>query len=244
MPSSGSLERSAKELLRHSLATCGLNWLQILVRRARGQNLDHLRAGDLAARFQAIYKTRVWDHPESDSLSGIGSSTAATRAVRTQLPDLLRSLGTQKLLDVGCGDFAWMSQIELPCEYVGIDIVPDVIRSNCEWHAVSGRSFLAIDATKSLLPSADTIFCREVLFHLSFDDVWRIIHNIKLGCARYLIVTNDEGLRFNSDILSGDFRLLNLIKPPFCFPPPILSIADNGVMADRVMSLWEVSSLP
>jgi hypothetical protein len=240
-----SFRRSAKELVRHSLAKCGLSWVHIMLRRACGQNLAHLQAVSLTERFQAIYRNGAWlSGDPSGSLSGLGSSLAATEAIREKLPDLLRSLGTRALLDVGCGDFLWMNEVDLPCDYIGVDIVPELISHNTERYACPGRSFLLMDATTCILPPADTVLCREMLFHLSFEDIGRVMANVERSGARFLVSTNDEGLRVNADILSGDFRLLNLKKAPFFFPEPLVAVADNRVSPNRTLSVWDASNLP
>jgi hypothetical protein len=240
-----SLQRSTKELIRHALATSGLSWVHIGARIACGQNLAHLRAKSIGERFEAIYRNGAWQsHDRHGSLSGPGSSMAATEGIRKQLPNLLVFLKTQVLLDVGCGDFLWMNDITLPCPYIGVDIVPAVIKLNVEHYSCAGRSFHVVDATNSPLPAANTVLCREMLFHLSFQDIWKTIANIKRGGAMFLLATNDEGVRFNSDILTGDFRLLNLLRAPFSFPRPVLAIPDNAVNPDRVISVWDTSALP
>jgi SAM-dependent methyltransferase len=241
---SRSLLRSTKELIRKSLTASGSNWLHLMVRRAQGQNLDHLRGETTSERFQYIYRQGTWlSGDRLGSLSGIGSAISATQKLRDELPSILSSLKTQRLLDVGCGDFGWLKEVDLPCEYVGIDIVPDIVVLNLERYSRPGRLFLSLDATTCPLPRADTILCREVLFHLSFRDIRKLIGNVIRSGARFLLATNDEGLRFNSDILSGDFRLLNLEKEPFFFPKPLLVTPDDAVNPDRVISVWDVSRL-
>lgn len=240
-----SLRRSAKELVRHSLAKCGLGWVHIMVRRACGQNLAHLQAVSIIERFQAIYRNGVWlSGDPSGSLSGLGSSLAATEVIREKLPGLLISLGTRALLDVGCGDFLWMNEVDLPCDYIGVDIVPELISHNTERYARPGRSFRLIDATRCSLPLADTILCREMLFHLSFEDIGRVIVNVRRSGASFLVATNDERLLLNADILSGDYRQLNLKKAPFFFPEPLAAVPDNRVNPNRTLSVWDVSNLP
>jgi SAM-dependent methyltransferase len=240
---SSSLSRSLKELSRGLMSRAGLGDIYTLARRARGINMDHLRPRELSERFSAIYRNGTWLASDgSGPLSGLGSSLAATAKVRAELPVLLSKLRTRVLLDIGCGDFNWMQNVDLPCAYIGVDIVPDLVEQNALRYG-GRREFLLLDATAAELPSADSVLCREVLFHLSFSDAQRILRNIKSSGAQFLIATNDRGLRFNSDVTSGDFRLLNLCKPPFRFPQPILSIADDSVNRDRIMGVWNISDL-
>jgi hypothetical protein len=122
--------------------------------------------------------------------------------------------------------------------------VPSLIALNSAQYGSKSRSFEVLDATRNSLPSADTVLCREILFHLSFQDIWRLLENVRNCGASFLIATNDNDLRLNADIISGDFRPLNLQKAPFRFPEPASSIQDNSMARDRVLSVWEVSKLP
>ena len=215
------------------------------IRRATGKNVDHLFASSLPERFSAIYRNRVWlNDRRSGSLSGEGSELQHTTSVRQRLPEVLKSIGTRTLLDAGCGDFNWMKEVQLPCKYIGVDIVPEVIEANLARYSSSERTFQLMDLTKDPLPAVDTVLCREVLFHLSFRDIWRVIENLHNSGASFLITTSDPGLVLNADILSGDFRLLNLRKAPFLFPPPVSSIPDGDVASGRILGVWEVGILP
>ena len=70
------------------------------------------RAGKPAAAvFTDIYKKNAWSGQES--VSGRGSDPAHTRSVTQQLPQVLRQLGVKSILDVPCGDFAWMQHVDL-----------------------------------------------------------------------------------------------------------------------------------
>jgi hypothetical protein len=137
-----------------------------------------------------------------------------------------------------------MHEVALSCNYIGVECVQSVIDLNTETHGSANRCFYALDATKDPLPLADTILCREVLFHLSFQDISALMRNLLASGATNLIATTDSFTDFNSDILSGDFRLLNLNKSPFCFPPADLWIPDDEVTPGRVLGVWNLSKLP
>jgi SAM-dependent methyltransferase len=237
--------RTVKELVRHSIRKVGLGGLHVKIRKAMGENVDHLLQHSLADRFSAVYQNRVWLNGRlSGALSGLGSEITNTCLIRYQLPQLLESLGTRTLLDIGCGDFNWMKEIQLPCEYIGIDIVRDLIEVNAIRYGGERRRFRALDATREPLPRADAVLCREVLFHLSFEDIWSLVENVRRSGTSFFIATTDSDLRLNADIVSGDFRFLNLRRAPFWFPVPSFSIWDNAVAADRVLAGWEVANLP
>ena len=240
-----SMKRTLKELGRHLIARSGLSDLYLRVRKARGENVDHLFYTSLRDRFAAIYKNQVWRNDRAaGSLSGLGSELENTEAIRSHLSSVLESIGSQTLLDIGCGDFTWMHLVKLPTRYIGVDIVPEVIQANVTQFGSENRTFYVLDATRDPMPPADTVLCREVLFHLSFDDIWRVVENVRNCGAKFLIATSDKDIQLNADIKSGDFRLLNLQKSPFRFPRSRLLIQDNAVAKDRVLSIWEVSAIP
>jgi 2-polyprenyl-3-methyl-5-hydroxy-6-metoxy-1,4-benzoquinol methylase len=240
-----SLLRTAKEVTRDLIAKAGLSGVHVTVRKLRGENVDHLLRESLSERFTAVYENRVWlNGRAAGSLSGCGSEIENTQSVRTHLAELLNFLGTRSLLDIGCGDFTWMQEVSFPFTYVGIDIVPGVIAANNASYSSPQRSFQVGDATRDSLPQADTVLCREVLFHLAFADIWRVVKNIRKSGISYLIATTDNNLKYNADILSGDFRMLNLHRAPFFFPRPTASIPDGSVCADRTLAMWRVADLP
>ena len=231
-------------MFRDAITRFGLNRLHLQLRRAAGENVEHLFRATLAEKFAAIYNNRVWlNNRLSGSLSGLGSELVNTEGIRGGLPRTLAELNTQTLLDLGCGDFLWMKETDLGCRYIGIDVVEEVISANVRLHGTDKRRFLTLDGTTQVLPKADTVLCREVLFHLSFLDIAKMLANIKRSHAVFLIATNDPGLRHNADILSGDFRLLNLHKAPFCFPKPHMSFPDDRLSPGRTLSVWETCTL-
>jgi SAM-dependent methyltransferase len=237
--------RTAKEIIRDLIAKTGLTPLHVAIRKLSGQNVDHLSFSSLSERFSAIYRNRVWINGRSaGSLSGYGSELQNTGSMRLHLTELLSSLGTRSLLDIGCGDFSWMQEIRFPHKYVGVDIVPELIETNNIMFGSEQRSFQALDATQDPLPQVHSILCREVLFHLSFRDIWRLIKNIQASGSLFLIATTDSETNYNADILSGDFRMLNLRKGPFFFPIPTVSILDDAVSPGRKLSAWKVTDLP
>jgi SAM-dependent methyltransferase len=229
--------QSTKEVIRHTLHIMGLSRALHVLRRQRGFQTEHLKGATTRARFQTIYRTGAWVHAvDQQARSGVGSETSATASIRTCLPPLLEKLGTKRLLDVGCGDWTWMRQTSLPCDYIGIDVVPEVVEANRVFQA-PGVSFAELDAITDPLPQADTILCREVLFHLSLSDAQTVLAKTRRA-ARWLIATTDTRIWFNSDIPTGDFRIINLQRAPFLLPPPDLAICDEAISPGRLLAVW------
>lgn len=200
--------------------------------------LEHLQAETRADRFSKIYETGVWRHDRDVPGSGDGSTLEATRSLRENLPRLLVELKAKRLLDIGCGDFTWMQQVELPCDYVGVDVVPSLIEQNQRQYGTERLRFGVADAVVDELPDADVVLIREVLFHLSLKDGIAALWNILTKPRRHIVLTQDRDTYFNSDIETGDFRLLNLERAPFRLPKPDLELADSDFKDGRVLGVW------
>ncbi len=236
-----------KECIKDAFAWTGLFHTRayILYRLVRGrENITHLLQKKRADRFSKIYETGTWlNGRNSGSLSGSASEVLNTVKIREELPKILAQLEVTSLLDIGCGDWNWMRHIELPCKYIGVDIVPSVIRHNAAEFGSSNRKFMVLDAVEKPLPDCDAILCREVLFHLSFSDGLSLIKNTVQSRARYLLATSDMDTAINTDIRTGDFRFLNLRIKPFSFPEPVMDIVDDGICKDRRVYVWRLEDL-
>ncbi|MDD1532490.1 MULTISPECIES: class I SAM-dependent methyltransferase [unclassified Bradyrhizobium] len=238
-------KQSLKEVVRHLLFRCGLIETWDKVRNRRGRFTAYMRSKDMGDVFSQIYSKNVWVEANGqESLSGVGSTAHAAEKVIQSLSDFLRQIECRQLVDIGCGDFNWMQAVEGDFNYLGIDVVPSVIKTNIARFGGDRRRFLCTDATQNSIESGDVAICREVLFHLSFVDAQRLIANIKRAGFKYIILTSDKSIWFNSDIRNGDFRRINLERSPFNFPSPIQELRDDRVAEGRVLAIWRADSIP
>lgn len=187
--------------------------------------------------FQKIYKGNMWGGKES--ISGPGSSLQETKELIGKLPELFTLFKINTILDAPCGDFNWMKHVDMKSisQYIGIDIVPQLIEKNNHKYGSEQRSFLVLDISKDPLPQADLILCRDCLVHFSIADIERTLANFRKSSARYLLTTTFNEHYTNNDIKTGDWRFLNLEREPFSFPSPIYIIKEHPVW-DKCMSLW------
>jgi hypothetical protein len=204
---------------------------------------------DLASRFERIAKVNLWG--ASSSVSGLGSETGATAAVREALPALLDRIGARSLLDAACGDASWIKTCSLDVSYTGIDIVRSLIAANVVAVQRGERSarFLSADITKDNLPPADVILCRDCLVHLRFENIARAIGRFRDSGARWIMTTTFPDWETNRDCEDGDWRALNFQRPPFCWPAPRELINERcteggGGWSDKSLGLWAFDDLP
>ena len=179
-------------------------------------------------------------------MSGMGSAAEQTRSVRRELPSLLQAYSISSLLDVPCGDFSWMKLVELGNRsYIGGDIVRDLVDHNITKYGSTNRRFCILDLLNDPLPSAGLLLCRDCLIHLSFRDVQLAFRNIARSGIPYVLTTNYPLITRNIDIVTGDFRAINLQLPPFRLPKPMAVIPEdlfpehqNNPNFIRQLGLW------
>lgn len=224
------LLRSAREFVRHASFCLGLT--------PKGRINQ---TGTLAERFEGIYARGDWAVGSDVPLSGTGSTLDATAALRNWLPGMLATLEARTLLDIGCGDFTWMRTVELPCRYVGLDLVASVIAANEAAFADDRHAFQIGNAVADPLPAADVALCREVLFHLSFADAKALLRNVVGSGVQWLMLTTDAATRFNADIESGGARFLNLEIAPFNLGAPDHFVDEPASWRGRKVGVWSAA---
>jgi len=194
--------------------------------------------------FAEIYRKNAWG---GISKSGPGSDLSQTQTIREELPKLFKELEISSILDIPCGDFYWLKEVNLDSiSYVGADIVGNIISYNEEKYHRKNRTFVRLDVLTDDLPKVDLIFCRDLLVHFSYSDISKSIRNIKKSGSKYLLTTSFVETKMNNDIVTGEWRKLNLQMPPFSFPNPLKTInerssEDNAV--DKSLLLWNISDL-
>ncbi|MFZ0040366.1 MAG: glycosyltransferase [Solirubrobacteraceae bacterium] len=198
------------------------------------------------AVFTDIYERELW-RVGGESSSGPGSQREHTTQLQHELPELLARLGVHRLLDIGCGDFNWMRDVELGTDlYVGVDVVFDVVLNNRLEYGNSRRHFLQRDVTRDPLPQADLVLCRDVLIHFPDDDLVTAMQAIIGSGARYLMAGTFVDRRENRPIALGDWRPVNLRLPPLSMPPPLDWLVETPPESgydDKRLAVWDLTEL-
>lgn len=235
-----------RRILPHSLKRVLKSALRSLIEVNSNQQGNSTQLQD---KFTEVYEKNIFGG--RISRSGEGSDLVQTEVIRRELPQLIKEYEIKTYLDAPCGDWYWMREARLEVSrYIGVDIVSAMIEKNRRDYGDLTHEFLCLNLANDPLPKADLIFCRDCLVHLSFSDAINILSNFKRSGSRYLLTTTFTERTNNNDLVGADgfWRPLNLCKPPFNFPEPLLLINEGcseeaGQYSDKCIGLWLLDSV-
>jgi hypothetical protein len=240
---SRALRSFAKPLLRSALRRLPAS----VKRQLRSTLTSRTDGAGSRLDFSAIYRDNGFVGTES--LSGAGSTRFQTRVIRQKLPELFRKLGVRSVLDIPCGDFHWMHDVDLAgIHYTGADVVDEMVRKNQQLFGGPLRAFECVNLITGPLPAADLVFCRDCLVHLPFEDALAAIETIRHSNCEWLLTTTFTRDTPNADLDAAGWRALNLTLPPFNLPQPTMLISEKcteagGLAGDKSLGLWRIADL-
>jgi len=176
-----------KALIKRSLPASVLR----LVRYYKNSGYNNLSTEQI---FTRIYESGVWgksEDPNRPFFSGSGSSRDDEIAAYVRsVGNFLRSFQVKpSVVDLGCGDFTVGSQIRKFCEpYVACDVVSNLIAFNRAKFKDLDVEFKVLDLIEDELPLGDVAFVRQVLQHLSNDQISRFVSRVS-SKYKFLVVT-------------------------------------------------------
>ncbi len=180
--------------------------------------------------FEKIYEEKRWG--SSKDLKRKYSSGDGTRdkEIISKYIDSVKEFLSDKTnvktgLDLGCGDFTvGISFCDLFEDFKAMDVAKNIIEENKKIYSEQNVNFSTLDLTNGTIPITDVIFVRQVLQHLSNNEIKKFVKNIE-GKYRYLIVTESlsKSIFFspNKDVITGPGIRIHkksgvvLEKPPF-----------------------------
>lgn len=179
--------------------------------------------------MEQIYEMNLWGGEDGDFYSGLGSHDPEIVIPYVDIVSEFLSSFEEPVtvLDLGCGDFnVGKRLVKYTDKYIAVDIVKDLIERNIKKFKDDRLEFICMDIAKEDLPEADCIILRQVLQHLSNDEIQRIVD--KLYDYKYVLLTEhipDFDYVPNKNIISGQgIRLkkesgVNVLAPPFNLKP-------------------------
>lgn len=170
--------------------------------------------------FTDKYINNSWGCNESKS--GPGSTLSANIKLLSNIESFISEYDIKTIIDLGCGDFNWMKKFDfnLIDLYLGVDVVKLIINDNKKYET-NKIKFKESDITTDKIDYFDVILCKDVLFHLSYEDALNVISIIKKSKSKYLISTTFLNYE-NKDINTGEWRPINLKTSPFSLGEPFL----------------------
>lgn len=205
--------------------------------------------------MQQIYAKGLWGRNGNAFYSGEGSYLPELvipyiDAVQAFLNSFKSPL---RVCDLGCGDFNIGKQlVDNVSHYHAVDIVPELIKKNKEKYKKSNLTFYCKDLAKDCLPQGDLAIVRQVLQHLSNQEIKAILP--KLAQYNYILLTEHlpkGSFVANKDIISGQgIRLkkqsgVDLLKEPFLITikksQELLSISSNHFKGKIVTTLYHTA---
>ncbi len=203
-----------------------------IVRLSSRSQARRLRRGNaaksLAQVFGTAYRLNEWGGTPGQYFSGSGSADPSVLEYARTIRGFIASHNITTVVDLGCGDFRVGNQIQTPgVRYIGVDIVRDLVERNQALYGTDNRTFRCIDICKDELPRGELCLIRQVLQHLSNEEIKQILQNVR--AFRYVIVTEHYlptrmAVVYNRDKPHGaDTRLCDrsgvyLDRPPFSIP--------------------------
>lgn len=141
--------------------------------------------------FTDIYLNHRWGGAGDEFCSGGGTRDEAV--VNPYIESLNQWLeantgGKATVVDLGCGDFTVGERIVPYCgSYVGVDVVKPLIEHHHRLYASAKVSFAHYNIITDDLPKGDVCLVRQVLQHLSKNEIQLILQKLKR--YRWAIVT-------------------------------------------------------
>ena len=162
--------------------------------------------------FEEIYERNLWGFG-----SGHGSLPSVTKGYRAYLQQFMELNNVKSVVDYGCGDWQFSKYVDWSnIDYTGVEVVKSLVDANNKQYSSDNISFMQSPADPAKLPKADLLIVKDVLQHLSRQDITRFIDRALSKYTFALITSNVIPADIvNMDIKTGEFRPLDLRLPPF-----------------------------
>lgn len=176
------------------------------------KQLERFENKSLGDVFSTIYAENLWGGKTGEFCSGSGTINPHTIKYVKVITEFIHKNKIGTVLDVGCGDFSVMKNVveKTNIKFIGGDIVPDLIKHHQQLYANERISFQVLNAVEDILPDADLCLIRQVLQHLSNEQIQQILEKTKK--FKYVIITEhvpiETTIRANLDKKAGpDIRV-------------------------------------
>ena len=181
--------------------------------------------------FDKILVTNHWHE-------GVDEFEKDTEIIKGKITEIIKELNIKSVLDAGCYTRPWIKEVDLAgASYKAIDVSPLVVKDcNANFPDIDCK---VANVIKDKLPKVDLIICRDVLVHLSNENILKAIPNLLKSC-KYILMTTFDNTE-NVDIENGNWRPLDLTKEPFNMPKPEMIIFERKWQdKNKYCNLWKI----
>ena len=191
---------------------------------------DTFQNNELKKVFDTIYDNKIWTAEGNGS--GSGSEPYNTINTIKVLVKIIMDNNIKVMIDSPCGSCKWtrllleeLKKNNIKIKYYGFDIADEPI-ANANKELESLKSYHDIelkfgDLTNMTFPKADLLLCRDVLQHLSYDNIFKIINNFSKADVKMFLLGAYISCD-NRNIADGEYFPINLAIEPFNMIPEAL----------------------
>ena len=130
--------------------------------------------------FSEIYHKNLWGGTGRELYSGPGSRYEPAALYLKTIIEFIKANRISTVLDLGCGDFVIGKEIAAVCDvYTGVDVVPELIERNTQIFGSDRIQFICLDVAFDKLPDAQLCLIRQVLQHLSNEEILRVLAQVR-----------------------------------------------------------------
>lgn len=183
------LPKFIKPLIKKTLPSWAANYIQNTYLKLKFRKY---RSRTLEQTFDEVYHKKMWAPEGSDMLSGAGSYGDTAERYVDFLQQFIKENEIKTITDIGCGDFNIGSRISVMVEhYNAFDVSGKIIERNKQMYpGLNNVLFKQQNACYDPIPKTDLVVVREVLQHLTNEQIELILANIEKSNSKYVLISD------------------------------------------------------
>jgi len=188
------------------------------------------RAQDVTISIPFLSGDYWEDRYRAGGTSGMGSVGRLARFKAETINRFISENKIRSVIDLGCGNASQLSLLEVPVDYVGVDVSPSAL-ALCAAR-FRARRFITQDDLNTI-PPAELTLSLDVIYHLTEDDAFATaMHTLFAWATRFVVIyaSNLDATwparhvrhrRFTDHVAATqpDWRLLAHLPNPYPYDP-------------------------
>jgi len=185
-----------KNFINEAFVAVGKSMLpRKVIRFIQDKKINKFKNASIEKTFTDIYMNAMWGTGNEEFYSGSGSDEQNTYPYLDSVAGFINDNKLESLVDIGCGDFrvgnALLSKLTVPIMYTGLDIVEPLVVHNQNKYGNPTIRFQCVNAVSQNLPKADVCTIREVLQHLSNQEIAVILDKV-MRAYKFALITERQ----------------------------------------------------